>query len=663
MKRKRKRPDKHQRQLNRSINHPSNSTEEAQQLQDAEQDGEGSEHAEQDVEVSQGTQDGEGSEGALGNELHLTSLAGSLSAGQQLKLQKQVQKLQLQLQQEKQMQLKKMQQQHQQTMQQVNQRHQAQLAAMLGDTQGLQQTREQLQLEVQQLRAHLQAVPGRQSQQPGVGQLPGQQQQQQLLLLQQQPMTYPAAAAAPAEPAAADGHGSFRHVMHVKLTKVYDNSLPPDLFVRLEQHLGGGATATVCSGVVVYSNGQPVLTFNGQAMEPVKVAVKVFVAPAVGPQHLLQVAKHELTVLQLLQGQPAAVRLVGEGVLGEDALLAPAAAAAGSSSAAAAAAAAAAEPPQCAHCIVQELAICSVEKALEQTGPVPEQVVQKHTRHLVQLLEQMQSSNLQLNTAHGSVPVTIVHRDIKPENLLVRRDGSIVMGDFGLASIQQQQQLCQVMPPAGQQQGYQDNDADDQEMDYAAMPRVAATAAAPAAVLGGPGAMHSLVGTAHYMTPELTKAALDDKARRSAAAAGGGGGGGCPGPHAAAACSLDGAATRFCYDASVDTYALGVSSLAMLVGNLKYMDRAAGLGYGDLEVQDLRLAAFVNDDVDELQRLLPQAVGIQVSSAAREFVGCCCGVGDAREAAAAAGQPKRLTPAQLLQLPWMQTVHVPVEQG
>jgi hypothetical protein len=72
--------------------------------------------------------------------------------------------------------------------------------------------------------------------------------------------------------------------------------------------------------------------------------------------------------------------------------------------------------------------------------------------------------------------------------------------------------------------------------------------------------------------------------------------------------------------------------------------------------QEERLAAFADGDAAALQRLLPQALDAQVSAAAREFVGCCCGVGAAREAAAAAGEPKRLSTAQLLQLPWLQQV-------
>jgi hypothetical protein len=47
--------------------------------------------------------------------------------------------------------------------------------------------------------------------------------------------------------------------------------------------------------------------------------------------------------------------------------------------------------------------------------------------------------------------------------------------------------------------------------------------------------------------------------------------------------------------------------------------------------------------------------GVWVSAAALQFIGCCCGVGREQEAAAAAaGQPKRLTLSQLLALPWVQ---------
>jgi hypothetical protein len=52
-----------------------------------------------------------------------------------------------------------------------------------------------------------------------------------------------------------------------------------------------------------------------------------------------------------------------------------------------------------------------------------------------------------------------------------------------------------------------------------------------------------------------------------------------------------------------------------------------------------------------------QGVGVPaiaaVSAAARAFVGCCCGVGRARDEAESQGQPRRLTAAQLLQHEWL----------
>uniref|UniRef100_A0A383VIA9 Uncharacterized protein n=1 Tax=Tetradesmus obliquus TaxID=3088 RepID=A0A383VIA9_TETOB len=95
--------------------------------------------------------------------------------------------------------------------------------------------------------------------------------------------------------------------------------------------------------------------------------------------------------------------------------------------------------------------------------------------------------------------------------------------------------------------------------------------------------------------------------------------------------------------------------MEMLVG--RFMPESATFTLKTLRQREERISAFVDGKASVLQRLLPQAAvlpSLQALKAAREFVGCCCGVGAARAAAAAAGQQSRLTAEQLLQLPWMQ---------
>jgi serine/threonine protein kinase len=103
------------------------------------------------------------------------------------------------------------------------------------------------------------------------------------------------------------------------------------------------------------------------------------------------------------------------------------------------------------------------------------------------------------------------------------------------------------------------------------------------------------------------------------------------------------------YDSSIDVFALGVIVVEMLAGGLDGLCNAKEVSKGRLAYKHWE---------QQLQRVvdgeLPLPGGVSVSASALQFIGCCCGVGREREAAAAAGQPKRLTPSQLLALPWMQ---------
>jgi serine/threonine protein kinase len=120
------------------------------------------------------------------------------------------------------------------------------------------------------------------------------------------------------------------------------------------------------------------------------------------------------------------------------------------------------------------------------------------------------------------------------------------------------------------------------------------------------GGMHTCIGTPMYQASEMASAA----GQAAAAAAGG-------------------------FDASIDCYAFGVT-VTQMMGCIEVQEGMS------VEVFQQQLVAFVNGTEDAT-----------ASAAVREFVGCCCGVGEKRSAEAAKGVPARMTAAQLLETDWM----------
>jgi hypothetical protein len=95
-------------------------------------------------------------------------------------------------------------------------------------------------------------------------------------------------------------------------------------------------------------------------------------------------------------------------------------------------------------------------------------------------------------------------------------------------------------------------------------------------------------------------------------------------------------------------FALGVVVVEMLLGSLAGVcGSGAPRSLAQAEQWEQQLSMLVDG---ELQ--LPE--GVVVSAAARQLIGCCCGVGRERVAAAARGEAKRLTPAQLKHTAWLQ---------
>jgi serine/threonine protein kinase len=154
--------------------------------------------------------------------------------------------------------------------------------------------------------------------------------------------------------------------------------------------------------------------------------------------------------------------------------------------------------------------------------------------------------------------------------------------------------------------------------DFGACHITKATAAAAAAAAGA--GMQTRIGTVFYAAPELRH-----EPEQSSDSSGGG------------------------YDGSVDVFAVGVIVVEMLAGRLDGLCNADEVSRGQLAARlhwEQQLQRVVDGEL-----LLPGEVSL--SAAALQFIGCCCGVAREREAAAAAGQRKRLTPLQLLALPWV----------
>jgi serine/threonine protein kinase len=210
-----------------------------------------------------------------------------------------------------------------------------------------------------------------------------------------------------------------------------------------------------------------------------------------------------------------------------------------------------------------------------------------------------------LNATHsGRLGPKVVHRDLKPENLLLRNNGSLAVADWGCSW-------------AGQRKVAEEGS------------RVTAT-------------MGTILGTVPYMAPEMTEAALEQMLAAKRAERLGGAG-------AAAAMAASGdVCSSTAFDASLDVYAAGVTTIELLLGGPMLFEGVAAGFLGSME-REHRVAMFV------LGAIVAPA-GVNVSAAARDFVGCCCGLG--RAEAVARGEAARMSPAQLLQHPWLAGLEV-----
>jgi serine/threonine protein kinase len=425
--------------------------------------------------------------------------------------------------------------------------------------------------------------------------------------------------------------------------KVCYNACLPGKQLLLGKLIGSSGCADVYEGsaVVVDSNGD---------LQAGEVAAAAAAAAAAGTVQLSSISSfavkvsrvstpgvdcstpssrtaRELHALKVLRGHPLAVQLAAEGRLvchgncsaaGDSEIPASSSQTASANTdaghvsrsmlAAGTASWSAGSSPQTVSCIVMELAQMSLQEMLQRTGRCSEPHAGFVAMQLLKLLQIVQS---------GELGCTLVHGDITPGNVLVFADGRVALADFG---------VCQITK---------------------------STAAAAAA----PPEMHTSVGTAYYAAVDAcgsSGAAIADPVPHSssaaAAAAAGiasadGGQGDKHGSSSSSSSSSED--DRHGYDASVDVFGVGVLVLEMLIGDLDGLFQHGPLDLSQLLLSQEQLGRVVDGEV-------PLPYGVVASAGALQFIGCCCGVGRKREAAAARGKPKRLTPAQLMaSSPWL----------